>query len=91
VCGEPCDVVIAERHRPGGDRGLTADRREQRRLARAVRADQANDLRHGDPHRRAADCFHASVAHADIAGIQQRIAVDAHGSSSPVAQLAIRD
>jgi hypothetical protein len=86
-----CDVVIAQHHRAGGDRGLTADRREQRRLARAVRTNQANDLRHDDPHRGAADGLHASVAHADIAGIEQRVAADARDASSPVTHLAIRD
>jgi len=91
MCRQARDVVIAQHHGPAGDRGLAADRREQRRLAGAVRANQADDLRHGDPHRGAADRFHPSVAHADIAGIEHRVAGDARGPSAPVTQLAIRD
>jgi hypothetical protein len=44
VCREPCYVLLTDDHLPGGQRDEARDRVQERRLARAVGADQAGDL-----------------------------------------------
>src|SRR5262249_17453456 len=77
VRGLAGDALAAEDHASGAGRVNAVDEVEHGRLARAVRADETEDLAFADGKRERVDRLQAAKAHAEVAHVEER----AHSST----------